>query len=81
MIHEDFLEQLKELPLRQNEVWQGGLIRMPVLITDEGSEPFQPYMALWVAIPSAMAHSGEILRPDDLDRFRRRFAARFRPPQ
>lgn len=67
MIQDEFMEQLSELPLREDEVWQGGLVRMPVWISGEEADPFQPYMALWVAIESATAHGGEILRPDELD--------------
>ncbi len=67
MIHDEIMEQLSELPLREDEVWQGGLIRMPVWISGGDEEPFQPFIALWVAIESVTAHSGELLRPDELD--------------
>ncbi len=39
------LEQLKRLPQRSNETWQGGLFRMPSWVTGEGDKPFRAWVS------------------------------------
>jgi len=61
------IAQLKALPQRRGEVWQGGLIRVPVWITGEGPEPYRPVLPIWVASRTDKVHAGEMLRPDEAD--------------
>jgi hypothetical protein len=53
------LGRYKQLPQRAGDVWQGGLVRLPVWIdhpTDPDGEPFRPTGALWVSLRTG-AHS------------------------
>lgn len=61
------IKRLKALPRQGDEVWQGGLVRMPVWVTGEGPEPYRPVIAIWVAVRADLVHAGEALRPDEVD--------------
>ncbi len=61
------IKQFKALPQRRDEVWQGGLVRMPAWITEEGPEPYQPLIAIWVAVRADLVHAPDVLRPDEAD--------------
>ena len=53
------LGRYKQLPQRTGEVWQGGLVRLPVWIdhpTDPDGEPFRPTGALWVSLRTGLIH-------------------------
>ncbi|MFH1268438.1 MAG: hypothetical protein ABIK89_22175, partial [Planctomycetota bacterium] len=66
-MNETQIKQLKVLPQRRGEVWQGGLLRMPAWITKEGPEPFRPYIPIWVAVSADKVHTGELLHPAERD--------------
>ena len=59
------IKRLKTLPRRPDETWQGGLIRMPAWVTDEGPEPYRPYSPMWVAVRADKIHGGRLLKPDE----------------
>ncbi len=59
------LEQLKRLPLRPRETWQGGLVPMRSFVDNEAGEPFRPVMALWVAVRAEKVHCGGLSRPEE----------------
>jgi len=61
------IEQMKALPRRPGEVWQGGLLRMPTWITEEGPKPYRPYIPLWVAVRADKVHGGDLLHPEERD--------------
>ena len=61
------IRQLKALPQRGAEVWQGGLVQMPAWIAEQGSEPIRPYMPIWVAVHADLVHAGELMKPDQRD--------------
>jgi len=44
--------RFRQLPQRASEIWQGGLVRMPVWIDDTTSErpPYRPMGAVWVSL-------------------------------
>ena len=51
--------RFKHLPQRTNEVWQGGLVRLPAWIdhpTDPDGEPYRPVGALWVSLRTGLVH-------------------------
>jgi hypothetical protein len=51
--------RFKQLPQRTNEVWQGGLVRLPAWIdhpTDPEGEPYRPVAALWVSLRTGLVH-------------------------
>jgi len=52
------IERLKRLPQRGDEVWQGGLVRMPAWVTDEGPEPYRPILPVWVSLQTGLAGTG-----------------------
>jgi len=52
------VERLKRLPRRGNEVWQGGLVRMPAWVTGEGPEPYRPIMPVWISLVTDLAGTG-----------------------
>jgi hypothetical protein len=51
------VERLKQLPQRKNEVWQGGLIRLPMWVKEEGPEPYRPWLAGWVSVKTRLVHT------------------------
>jgi tetratricopeptide (TPR) repeat protein len=51
--------RFKHLPQRTNEVWQGGLVRLPAWIDDPADpegEPYRPIGALWVSLRTGLVH-------------------------
>lgn len=53
------LNRYRQLPQRAGEVWQGGLVRLPVWIdhpTDPDGEPYRPTGALWVSLRTGLIH-------------------------
>ena len=47
------------LALRAQEVWQGGIVRMPTWVqnpTDKNGPPFRPLGALWVSLRTGLIH-------------------------
>lgn len=51
--------RFKRLPQRAGEVWQGGLVRLPVWIdhpTDADGAPSRPTGALWVSLRTGLIH-------------------------
>ena len=65
------LGRFKQLALRSQEVWQGGLVRMPMWIASAhpGGEPWRPTGALWVSVRTGLIHlvlpeEGEAASPD-----------------
>jgi len=62
---EQQIEQLKSLPKRPKETWQGGLARMPGWITGEGPKPYRPFLPIWIAVRDDKVHSANLLRPEE----------------
>jgi len=56
------LEALRFLP-RKRETWQGGLMRMPLWVTEEGPEPYRAWGGVWVSLGSPKAHVGSLCPP------------------
>jgi tetratricopeptide (TPR) repeat protein len=53
------LGRFKQLPQRSNEVWQGGLVRLPAWIDNKDDPlgpPYRPTGALWVSLRSGLVH-------------------------
>ena len=50
--------RLEKLPRREREVWQGGLVRVPLWVTPPGTEPFRPWSGAWMSLQSGKAHVG-----------------------
>jgi tetratricopeptide (TPR) repeat protein len=45
--------RFRRTPALRHEVWQGGVVRLPVWIEPaDGSEPFRPFGAFWVSLSS-----------------------------
>jgi tetratricopeptide (TPR) repeat protein len=57
------LEQMRSLPRRDDEIWQGALVRMSSWVTEGDSEPFRPYLPIWHAVRDDKIHCIELLRP------------------
>jgi tetratricopeptide (TPR) repeat protein len=51
------VERLKQLPQRKNDVWQGGLVRLPMWVQEENREPYRPWMAGWISVKSNLIHT------------------------
>jgi tetratricopeptide (TPR) repeat protein len=66
------LGRFKQLPQRSNEVWQGGLVKLPAWIDnphDPGGPPYRPTGALWVSLRTGLLHmalpdAGEAATPE-----------------
>ncbi|HPD31592.1 MAG TPA: hypothetical protein PLL20_16490 [Phycisphaerae bacterium] len=63
----DPIEQLRLVPQRLDEVWQGGLIRMHSWVTGEGPKPYHPWAAIWVAVKADKVGQPILLRPEEVD--------------
>jgi hypothetical protein len=53
------LGRFSRLPQRTHEVWQGGLVRMPMWIdhpTDSNGPPYRPTAAVWVSVRTGLMH-------------------------
>jgi tetratricopeptide (TPR) repeat protein len=53
------LGRFKRLPQRSTEVWQGGLVRMPMWIDNPEHphlEPYRPVGSLWVSLGAGLLH-------------------------
>lgn len=53
------LGRFKQLPQRSNEVWQGGLVRLPTWIADPADPdgpPYRPTGAVWVSLRTGLVH-------------------------
>lgn len=48
------VERLKRLPQKKNEIWQGGLLRAPAWIVEDGQKPFRPWMGGWISIKTRL---------------------------
>jgi tetratricopeptide (TPR) repeat protein len=61
------IEQLRCLPQRLDEVWQGGLVRMNSWVMGEGRKPYRPWAALWIAVKAEKISPPDICMPDEVD--------------
>jgi len=61
------IEQIKRMPQRSDEVWQGGLFRMYSLVTGEDSNPYRPWVALWAAVHDDKIGPSDIFGPEEYD--------------
>lgn len=62
------LDRFRRLPRRTNELWQGGIVSLPVWVVDEDdheSVPTRPAAALWVSRRTGLVHLTEIDDRDD----------------
>jgi tetratricopeptide (TPR) repeat protein len=59
------VERLKLLPQRRNETWQGGVVQLPVWITEEGPTPFRPVVGVWISLQTAQGSAGKNVRPPE----------------
>jgi hypothetical protein len=53
------LGRFKQLPQRSNEIWQGGLVRLPAWVDnpqDPDGPPYRPTGALWVSLRTGLPH-------------------------
>jgi tetratricopeptide (TPR) repeat protein len=53
------IERLKRLPQRSNETWQGGFIRLPGWVTDEGPKPFRAMNVMWGSLQTGKIGAGK----------------------
>ena len=58
------VERLRRLPQHVNETWQGGLIRMPLWVAEEGWEPMRPWSAGWISLKTKLIHMTEPVPPE-----------------
>lgn len=61
------VERLKQLPQRKNEVWQGGLVRVPMWIQEEDEEPYRPWLAGWISVKTRLIHTTTPQRREEID--------------
>jgi len=51
------VEQIKQLPQRKNEVWQGGLVKLPMWVQEKNRQPSRPWMAGWISLKTKLVHT------------------------
>lgn len=60
------IERLKRLPQSAHDVWQGGLLRLPLWVQDERGEAFRPWVAGWVSLDTKVVHISDPARRDEI---------------
>ena len=53
------IERLKQIPQQKNDVWQGGLTRLPMWTQDESLKPYRPWMASWISLKTKLVYLTE----------------------
>ena len=53
------VERLRQLPQRTNDVWQGGLTRMPAWIQGEDDEVCRPWLTGWISLKTRRLYTGK----------------------
>lgn len=53
------IEQLRRLPQRLDEVWQGGWIRPPMRVVGDDGELMAVRMAVWASVRTGLVNGGE----------------------
>jgi tetratricopeptide (TPR) repeat protein len=50
--------RFKQLPLRESDVWQGGIVRVPAWVEDpaDPTRPYRPMGAMWVSLRTGRVH-------------------------
>jgi tetratricopeptide (TPR) repeat protein len=61
------VERLKRLPQHMDEIWQGGLARVPSWVAEEGCPPYRPWMSGWISTRTKLANVGEPQKDKDLE--------------
>ncbi len=59
------IEQLRALPRRPGETWQGGLVRLPGWIVEPGLKPYRPLGGMWVSLRTEVIHVGRLRTPEE----------------
>jgi tetratricopeptide (TPR) repeat protein len=57
------VERLKALPQHSSEVWEGGLLRLPLWDWDDAGQPYRPWAALWINPARGTLHMGPLQTP------------------
>src|SRR5687768_6531416 len=63
---ERHVEKIRRLR-KVRETWQGGIIRIPQWVVEEGREPIRPFMAVCVSMASGRTNTSEPRRPGEKD--------------
>jgi len=58
-------EQLKRLPKRADETWQGGWVRLPTWVADDDDKPYRPRAPLWISVRRGVVAQAELYRPQE----------------
>ncbi len=58
------LEELCALPRREEEVWEGGIVRFDTWVQEGDGEPFHPALAVWTTRDGRLAHASALARPE-----------------
>jgi len=54
------VDVLKGLPQRREDVWQGGLVRLPAWVSETAGEPpWRPYAGLWISLRTRLLGLGD----------------------
>ena len=61
------VERLKRLPQHRDEIWQGGLARVPGWVAEEGCPPYRPWVGGWVSTRTKLANMSEPKKDKDLE--------------
>jgi hypothetical protein len=60
------IARFARLPQRSKDVWQGGVIRMPMWIDGPDGNPYRPFGAVWVSLETGLVNV-KIAEPSDGD--------------
>ncbi|MFH1679854.1 MAG: tetratricopeptide repeat protein [Candidatus Eisenbacteria bacterium] len=60
------IERLLRARSHPTDVWQGGIFRMPVWVTEKRESPYRASAAVWLSVETGRAFSGDLLKPEEV---------------
>jgi tetratricopeptide (TPR) repeat protein len=60
------IDQLKHVPIKRDETWQGGFIRMPGWIHDDPNGPYRGVLPVWLDVGTRRAFGSALVRPKEV---------------
>ena len=61
------IERLKQVPQQKNDVWQGGLVRLPMWARNESGKPYRPWAAGWISLKTKFVYMTDPKTQKEID--------------
>lgn len=61
------IDRFKQLPQIKDEVWQGGIVRLPSWVRGKnGAKPFRPWCGLWISLKAGRLNMTKAVPPEQV---------------